>query len=442
MTSNWKTSLVYVAAALALLTTAGSVWLLRWGQQNATPQSLEELVNDFTYLLIGVVMTLIGAFLSLRRGDNAVSWMMLGAGVSLSLVAFLEQYANLSYVVATGWPARMPALWLSQWVWMLPYVALILLLLCYPTGRLLSPRWRWVLGLSLLVYASLALWLGFSATLDVGDPALSQNNLPNPVGFLPAPGEVAFLTFTAAMLATVAAAVLGLAVRFRRARGIEREQMKWLLFAGALFIVAMLLDFIAVPYAGIITNLISLSIPAAIAVAILRYRLFDIDVIIRRTTSYALITGLLALVYFASIVVLQGVFGRLTNFDSTPAVVLSTLLIAALFLPVRRRVQDAIDRRFNRTRYDAEKTLQAFAATARDETDLDALLAELVRVIEATMQPEMVSVWLRPAEATEINDSARDLSAREREKAFIEQWIAKGPVVGGRTWKRDDLYDR
>ena len=139
-------------------------------------------------------------------------------------------------------------------------------------------------------------------------------------------------------------------------------------------------------------------LPLCLAIGILRYRLFDIDVIIRRTTSYAIITGLLALVYFGSIVVLQQILSPISG-DSTPAVVLSTLLIAALFLPVRRRVQDWIDRRFNRTRYDAEKTLAAFAATARDETDLDALLAELVRVIGETMEPEQVSVWLRPADS-------------------------------------------
>ena len=394
MLSKWRTIIVWVGAALSLVATFGCLWLLRWGQQNAMPQPPEELANDLSYLLIGVVMTLIGAFLSIRRGDNAVSWIVLGAGVSLSLAAFLEQYAYLIYVAA-DWPARMPALWLAQWTWMLPYVSLILLLLFYPTGRLLSPRWRWVLGFCLAVYLSLALLLGFGATLDVGDPTLGPNEIANPLGFLPAPGELPFFTFPAAMVATMSAAVVGLGMRFRRARGIEREQMKWLLFAGALFIAAMLLNFASVPYYGVITNLISLSIPTAIAIAILRFRLFDIDVVIRRTTSYAIITGLLALVYFASIVVLQNIFGRLTNFDSTPAIVLSTLLIAALFLPVRHRVQDAIDRRFNRTRYDAEKTLQAFAATARDETDLDALLAELVRVIEETMQPETVSVWLK-----------------------------------------------
>lgn len=135
-----------------------------------------------------------------------------------------------------------------------------------------------------------------------------------------------------------------------------------------------------------------------LAVAVLRYRLFDIGVIIRRTTAYAILTGVLALIYFGSVVLLQSLFGRVTGEQSTAAVVLSTLLIAALFLPLRRRVQDAIDRRFFRRKYDAEKTLEAFAATVRNEPDLDALTAELARVIQETMEPEFVAVWLRPNE--------------------------------------------
>ncbi|HOU41552.1 MAG TPA: hypothetical protein PK829_09810, partial [Promineifilum sp.] len=136
----------------------------------------------------------------------------------------------------------------------------------------------------------------------------------------------------------------------------------------------------------------------ALAIAVMRYRLFDIDVLIRKTTSYAILTALLALVYFGSVVVLQRVLSPVTG-ESTAAVVLSTLLIAALFLPLRRRVQGLIDRRFFRKKYDAEQVLARFAATARDETDLDALTTELLRVIQETMEPETVSLWLRPVES-------------------------------------------
>jgi hypothetical protein len=396
MTIKWRTIVAWIVCILGLLLAAGSLWLLHWGQNNATPQLVADLLNDVSYLLIGVTLTLVGAFLAVKRGGNIVSWTALGGGVSLCLVAFVEQYAILSMTSATTWPAQLLMLWLSQWTWLLPYISLILSLHYYPTGRLLSPRWRWVVAISLLGYAALTARLAFSATLDVGEPA-NRIGIPNPLGFLPTPEESSFIYFLAVIFMTIAAALASLGLRYYRARGIEREQMKWLLFTGALFIIAVTLNFAEVPWSGIIINLISLGIPLAIAVAILRYRLFDIDVIVRRTTSYAIITGLLALVYFGSIVVLQQLLTPITG-ESDAAVVLSTLLIAALFLPIRRRVQDAIDRRFNRTRYNAEKTLEAFAATVRNETDLDALTTELLRVIQETMEPESLSIWLKPIE--------------------------------------------
>ncbi len=166
-------------------------------------------------------------------------------------------------------------------------------------------------------------------------------------------------------------------------------------------------DLIATMVIYPLASLAVLGLIATITLSVLRYRLWDIDVIIRRTTSYALITGLLALVYFGSVVVLQRVFTGVTGQTSTIAIVLSTLLIAALFLPLRQRVQELIDRRFFRSKYDAEKTLEAFAATVRDETDLDALTAELVRVIEETMQPEHVSIWLAPEAAAGEGEIAK-----------------------------------
>ncbi len=190
---------------------------------------------------------------------------------------------------------------------------------------------------------------------------------------------------------------------------VSRAQLLWAFGGLALGIALFLFNFPAAfgwvgEAAYAFTIVASLGFPVmglGLAMAVLRYRLFDIGVIIRRTTAYAILTALLALIYFGSIVVLQQVLTPLTG-DSAPTVVLSTLLIAALFLPLRRRVQDVIDRRFFRRKYDAEKTLAAFAATARNETDLDALTAELVRVIQETMQPEFVAVWLRPVEGGQL----------------------------------------
>ncbi len=184
---------------------------------------------------------------------------------------------------------------------------------------------------------------------------------------------------------------------------VSRAQLLWAFGGFALGIGLFLFNFpSAFGWVGdaayAFTVVANLGIPVmglGLGMAVLRYRLFDIEVIIRRTTAYALLTALLALIYFGSVVILQQALTPLIG-DATPAVVLSTLLIAALFLPLRRRVQSAIDRRFFRRKYDAEKVLERFAATARDETDLDALTAELLRVIQETMQPEHVSVWLRP----------------------------------------------
>jgi hypothetical protein len=199
---------------------------------------------------------------------------------------------------------------------------------------------------------------------------------------------------------------------FTRRDAVSRAQMRWGL-GGAivgmgLFFVIYIPVFLAVPpaVATLLDGLSGISfgvMGVALAIAVMRYRLFDIDVIIRKTTSYAILSAVLALVYFGSVVILQQLLTPITG-SATPVVVLATLLIAALFLPLRRRVQSVIDRRFFRQKYDAEQVLAQFAATARDETDLDALTAELLRVIQETMQPESVSLWLRPAEGEVVGD--------------------------------------
>ncbi len=277
------------------------------------------------------------------------------------------------------------------------FLALATLPYLFPDGRFV-PRWmKWVLLVALIVVASYFMGL-------------------NP---LRATGEADENVFVAASMVAliIVPGLLSQGYRYIRVSGtVERQQAKGVIASFALFVLVVVggtllapntmsraapptpYDLVLGEIASFAATLAILGVIASITFAILRYQLWEIDVVIRRTTSYAIVTGLLVLVYFGSVVVLQRIFTAVTGQTTSIAIVLSTLLIAALFLPLRQRVQTTIDRRFFRQKYDAEKTLEAFAATVRDETDLDALTAELVRIIEETMQPEHISVWLRPAE--------------------------------------------
>jgi hypothetical protein len=191
-------------------------------------------------------------------------------------------------------------------------------------------------------------------------------------------------------------AVASVVVRFWRSRGVERQQMKWFVYAAALILLAPAVDQLPDVINGVWLALVLICTSTAIGIAVLRYRLYDIDVVINRTLVYGSLTAILVAVYFGGIVVLQRLFVVLTGETSTFAVVASTLVIAALFNPLRRGIQSFIDRRFYRKKYDAAKTLQAFSSKLRDETDLDALNAHLVGVVAEAMQPAHVLLWLRP----------------------------------------------
>jgi hypothetical protein len=225
--------------------------------------------------------------------------------------------------------------------------------------------------------------------------------VPNPIGFLKIEWiEAATGPLLILFPLWIILCAASLFVRFRRAGGVEREQIKWLFYAGAVFVVFYAPSFIGNTYSQA-ENLWNLllpigmsTFPVAIAIAILRYRLYDIDIIIRRTLQYAMLTGLLALVYFGSVVLLQSLVENLTGEQSPIVIVLSTLVIAALFTPLRQRIQAFVDRRFYRRKYDAEQALGQFATTVRDEVDMDLLNAALLQVVEETMQPEGISLWL------------------------------------------------
>jgi hypothetical protein len=216
------------------------------------------------------------------------------------------------------------------------------------------------------------------------------------------PGEVASALAFASVLALFTGIVLGIVsivLRYFRSRGVERQQIKWFAAAALLFGLVFISDFfVTLPglWEGVKESLMGAFLPAAIGFAILRYRLYDIDIIIRKTLVYSVLTIVLALIYFGGIVLLQQLTRTITA-SSDLAIVVSTLVIAALFFPLRRRVQNAIDRRFYRRKYNAQKVLEQFAATAQAETDLNALTERLMTMVQETMQPASVSVWLIPA---------------------------------------------
>jgi hypothetical protein len=358
-----------------------------------------------------LAFTIVGALIASRRPENPIGWICLVAGLFWTLIALDDQYT--AYGLATTGVVPFPAavVALSQWLWVPPVGLLsIYLILFFPDGRLPSRRWRplaWFSG-AVMALVSLAIALAPGPLPDLG-------GVRNPFGLEGYPWIADATNVIPALLplCTLASA-LSLVLRYRRSGSEQREQIKWIAFAGSfvglMSLITVVSALIFAPefpdstgtqplWLGVLQDVELLSfagIPVAVGIAVLRYRLYDIDVIINRTLVYGSLTATLIALYFGGIVVLQRLFVLLTGQQSTLAVVASTLLIAALFNPLRRRIQSFIDRRFYRRKYDARKTLEAFTAKLRDETDFDALNAELVGVVNETIQPAHVSLWLRP----------------------------------------------
>ena len=356
--------------------------------------------------ILAVSFSAVGAVIVVRRPGNLVGWVFLIGGLCNSLNGFSWEYARYVLLTEPGrWPLGPFFAWLSTWIFGPGFVASFpLTLLLFPTGRPPSPRWRpllWLIG------AGLAL-----AVLPMAVAAWPLRGPDLVTGDLWTTGAVGSLTVTlqragvAVITACILASVVSIGLRFRRAAGEERQQLKWLIYAGAL---AFVVTVTASPGAlfelpGIASDLLSAlailtlpSIPVAVGIAILKYRLYDIDLLINRTLVYAVLTATLGLVYLGGVVLLQYAFQTLTGGEgeSQLAIVASTLAIAALFNPLRRRIQGFIDRGFYRRKYDAARTLAAFSARLRDETDLETLSEDLVSVVRETVQPEHASLWLR-----------------------------------------------
>jgi hypothetical protein len=312
-----------------------------------------------------------------------------------------------AFVSPRGLPAVRWVAWVGNWIWVPAHGCIALLFLLFPNGRLLSPRWRpvtWAaLGATAVLLIAAACHPG---PLEVGGSTGDAEVLP---GFDNPLGVAAFGPIVAAMVVVVQAIeVLGiasLALRFRRSRGEERQQLKWVAYAGVFYGLLTVVLVVGhssglIPEEGtlwleVLDQATAFGLLVAIAVAVLKYRLYDIDRIINRTVVYGLLTAALGLCYVAGSLV----FVLVTGAGSDPPnwlVAAATLAAAGAFRPARRRIQAAVDRRFNRRRYDAAKTIEAFSARLRDEVDLDTLSAELLAVVDQTMEPTMASLWLRP----------------------------------------------
>jgi hypothetical protein len=353
-----------------------------------------------------LVYPTVGAFLVSHRPKNIVGWILCGLGLVFELGAFAGAYADYALFARPGSvPGGILMLWVTEWVGVWVFPSAVLLVLLFPHGRLLARGWRAVVWMAVAGGALWALWWATWAQSNYFYPSID-----NPFGIGGAPGAAIKGLGTLGMMALLLsciAAVISVFVRLQSAQGEERQQIKWFAYAAALLLstfflglpLAAVMGALVGPWAELMPIVIGVAaIPIAVGIAILRYRLYDIDRIINRTLVYGLLTVILAAVYFGGVTATQAAFRTLTDQENQPQIVVvaSTLVIAALFNPLRRRIQSFIDRRFYRSRYDARKTLEAFSAKLRDETDLDALSDDLVGVVRETMQPAHVSLWLRP----------------------------------------------
>jgi hypothetical protein len=378
------TWLAWALCTLTLMLTALNFLLIALNVSSNVPAYV--FWPELTSIAVGY--SVIGAIIASRLPNHPIGWICCAIGLIAAVDHFGGEYSLYALLALPHpLPGGEAMLWLQGWFWMLFIGLIVFLLLLFPTGRLPSSRWRTFAWVSGAVIAAGVIWS------SVISPDVGFNVPPSPV------------QLSVLLLGGVAAA--SVVVGRRGARRVERQQIKWLLYVGPIFFVASGLHigfyyfWLAEGSLGLWASYLlvivgGLSVPTAIGVAILRYRLYEIDLIVNRTLVYGSLSAMLVALYFGGIVVLQRVFVALTGQQSTLAVVVSTLAIAALFNPLRRRVQGFVDRRFYRRKYDARKTLEVFSAQLRDETDLNALSEDLVGVVRETMQPAHVSLWLRP----------------------------------------------
>jgi hypothetical protein len=400
----WVVFAVWFAAAVAGLSLTIATWSV-----NARPFT-DSAVANARDVALSTVFAAVGLLLAARRPRNVVGWLLLGVALSLALNILFVRYAVYGLLAHPGsLPGATGPAALGSSAWVILLSSLALLCLTFPHGHLPSPRW-WIVVWGLLLIDG-STWVG--NTLVPGPLTRPLNAYDNPLGIgalrslgnaLSAPGFLLILVF--------AASAVSLVQRFRHARGDERQQYKWFTFAAALFPLAIVqvqvIDAVfgqastADTIGSTITGVVATAIPVATAIAVLRYRLYEIDRIVSRAVVYGVLTVVLGGAYVGLVLASEAVFASVAR-GSSVAVALSTLIVAGLFLPARKRVQRVVDRRFYRSRIDAESMLARFGERLQHEADLDALVAELDHVVRDSLQPAKIAIWLRndPETATQ-----------------------------------------
>ena len=383
-TARW----VAGCAAAGSVVLIGGGLVLAYVDRHLVPASLTNwTVSNISGQVVNVAVPVTGFVLASRRPGNRIGWLFLVAGLSLGLSGFSDQYALHALVADRGsLPAGQVFGWLSNWIWMIAVAALAFLFLLFPTGQLRSRRWRpaaWFAGGASALATVCAV---IAASTEWAHP-FTLPGQRSPAGLTALFNLMNIVLISAALLVSVVAVV----VRFAKSSGEERLQLKWCAAAAVVVVVVFVASiWVNSAAVNILQSVAFLGLWTAIATAVLKYRLYEIDRIISRTLAYAIVTGLLVGLY-AGLVLLAT---HVLSLHSTVAVAAATLAAAALFSPVRRRVQRVVDRRFNRARYDADTTVALFAARLKDAVDLDSVQDDLASVVQQALEPAHVSVWI------------------------------------------------
>ncbi len=392
--------LAHLLAGLGLLIEAGAIALpIAVASRTPIPPLDGNTLGGYA---LGATFPIVGWVIASRRPANAIGWIFLAIGISQALAQLTQAYGFASYGPGTTpLPLAAEASWVGVWAWMPGYVLLLSLsVLLFPNGRPPTPRWRPVAWLAWLALALMVVPMAI-ATWPLQGAVLAAANAGAGPPDIPALHVAVGMEEAGLLLASVTAlaSVVGLVVRFRCSRGLERQQLKWFTFAGAIEIGLIASSpFLYVGQAGsptvLLTLLVAPLLPVAAGIAILRHRLLDIDLVIKRTISYGVLTVVLVGVEIGGVLVLQTLLSSVTQ-QQTYAVAATTLGVAALFQPARRRIQGWVDRRFDRSRYDAARIVDGFGNRLRDRLDLDEVVGELATTAAAALRPTSTRVWLK-----------------------------------------------